>query len=47
MSVDMKDGNPNMDYELHQKSYSLFIKLVKIGTISVAAILILMAIFLL
>ena len=37
------DGN---DYEAHEKTYVGFIALVKWGTISVAAILILMAIFL-
>ncbi len=47
MGIDLKDGNPNMDYELHQKSYALFIKLVKFGSIAVVLILILMAIFLL
>ncbi|MFO1111867.1 MAG: aa3-type cytochrome c oxidase subunit IV [Bradyrhizobium sp.] len=37
------DGN---DYEAHEKTYEGFIMLVKYGTVSVAAIVILMAIFL-
>ena len=37
------DGN---DYPAHEKTYEGFLMLVKWGTISVAAILILMAIFL-
>lgn len=47
MSVDTSQGNENMDYAQHEQTYSLFIGLVKYGTISVIAILILMAIFLL
>ncbi len=46
MSIDMSDGNPNMDYEMHENTYKFFIKLVKYGTATVALILILMAIFL-
>jgi hypothetical protein len=38
------DGN---DYEAHEKTYEGFIMLVKWGTIGVALILILMALFLL
>ena len=37
------DGN---DYQAHEATYEGFIKLVKYGTVSVAVILILMAIFL-
>jgi hypothetical protein len=46
MSVDMSQGNENMDYAQHQRTYELFTGLVKYGSISVIAILILMAIFL-
>jgi hypothetical protein len=47
MTVDMAEANENMDYPQHQETYDLFVKLVKYGTLSVAIILILMAIFLL
>ncbi len=40
-------SDDEMDYEEHDRSYQLFIRLTKIGVISVVAILILMAIFLL
>jgi aa3 type cytochrome c oxidase subunit IV len=46
MTVDMSDGNENMDYAQHQRTYELFTALVKYGTIGVVIILILMAIFL-
>jgi Bacterial aa3 type cytochrome c oxidase subunit IV len=46
MSVDTKQGNPNMDYAAHEQSYNLFITLVKYGAGAVAVILIGMAIFL-
>lgn len=47
MSVDVSEGNENMDYAQHQQTYGAFIGLVKYGTLSVAIILILMALFLL
>jgi hypothetical protein len=47
MSVDMSQGNENMDYAQHQRTYDLFTGLVKYGSISVIVILILMAFFLL
>jgi hypothetical protein len=47
MSVDMSQGNENMDYAQHQRTYDLFTRLVKYGSVSVIVILILMAIFLL
>lgn len=47
MSVDLSDGNENMDYAQHKQTYDLFTGLVKYGTIAVAIILILMALFLL
>lgn len=47
MSVDMSQGNENMDYAQHQRTYDLFVTLVKWGSISVIVTLILMAIFLL
>jgi hypothetical protein len=46
MSVDMSQGNENMDYAQHQRTYDLFIGLVKWGTISVIVILLLMWMFL-
>jgi hypothetical protein len=46
MTVDLSDGNKNMDYAQHQRTYGLFIGLVKYGTVAVVIILILMGIFL-
>jgi hypothetical protein len=46
MTVDMSEGNENMDYAQHQQTFSLFIGLVKYGTLSIAILLILMALFL-
>jgi hypothetical protein len=39
-------GQNNMDYQEHEQTYNLFIKLTQWGTVIVAIILILMAIFL-
>lgn len=47
MTVDMSDGNENMDYAQHERTYELFTGLVKWGTVSAVSVLILMAIFLL
>ena len=47
MSVDMSQGNENMDYAQHQRTYDLFIGLVKWGSLATIGVLILMAIFLL
>lgn len=47
MTVDMSEGNENMDYAQHQRTYELFTSLVKYGTLGVVILLILMAIFLL
>ena len=47
MTVDMSEGNENMDYPQHQQTYDLFIGLVKYGTGTVVLILALMALFLL
>ena len=47
MSVDTSQGNENMDYAQHQRTYDLFTWLVKIGSGVVIVTLILMAIFLL
>jgi hypothetical protein len=46
MTVDVSEGNENMDYAQHQQTYGLFISLVKYGIVSVVVILILMAMFL-
>ena len=46
MTVDMSDGNENMDYAQHQHTYELFTGLFKYGTIAVIIVMILMAIFL-
>jgi len=46
MSVDTSQGNENMDYAQHQRTYDLFIGLVKYGSLATIAILVLMAIFL-
>jgi hypothetical protein len=42
-----KHGHNQMDYQEHEQSYKLFITLTQWGTVIVAIILILMAIFLL
>ena len=47
MTVDMSDGNENMDYAEHQRTYELFTGLVKWGTVSTVIVLILIAFFLL
>ena len=47
MTVDVSEGNENMDYAQHQRTYAVFVDLVKYGTIGVAVILILMAMVLL
>ena len=47
MSVDMSQGNENMDYAQHQRTYDLFIGLVKWSSLATIGVLILMAIFLL
>ena len=46
MSVDTSQGHENMDYAQHQRTYDLFIGLVKYGSLATIAILVLMAIFL-
>jgi Bacterial aa3 type cytochrome c oxidase subunit IV len=46
MSVDTSQGNQNMDYAAHQRSYNLFITLIKYAAGAVAVILIGMALFL-
>ncbi|MCG8444793.1 MAG: aa3-type cytochrome c oxidase subunit IV [Hyphomicrobiales bacterium] len=40
------NGGSQMDYEEHERTYDLFIKLVKYGTAATVIVLILMAIFL-
>jgi hypothetical protein len=47
MSVDTSEGNENMDYAQHQRTYDVFIILVKSASVAVIGTLILMAIFLL
>lgn len=47
MSVDTTQGNENMDYAQHERTYDLFTGLVKYGAGAVIVVLILMAIFLL
>ncbi len=46
MSVNMGEGNPNMDYEAHKRTYAFFGKLVKYGLAAVVVILVSMLIFL-
>lgn len=46
MTVDVSEGNKNMDYAQHVQTYDMFIGLVKYGTVSVVIIVALMAIFL-
>jgi len=47
MSVDMSQGNKNMDYAAHAQSYNLFIRLVQWGAGGTILVLVLMAYFLL
>ncbi len=44
---DRDNHGKNMDYQEHERTYKLFITLTQWGTLTVAIILILMAIFLL
>lgn len=46
MTINTSEGNPNMDYQEHMRTYHGFIKAVQYGSVSVALILFLMAIFL-
>lgn len=46
MSVDTSQGNKNMDYAAHERTYGLFVSLIKYGSIGVALILMGMAMFL-
>ncbi|MGF1620906.1 MAG: aa3-type cytochrome c oxidase subunit IV [Rhodomicrobiaceae bacterium] len=46
MSVDLSEGNENMDYPQHTQTYDLFIALVKWGSYAVIAILFGMWLFL-
>jgi hypothetical protein len=46
MTVDVSEGNKNMDYAQHQQTYDMFIGLLKYSSLSVIIILALMAIFL-
>jgi hypothetical protein len=39
----LSDGHPAMDYAEHEKTYRLFVNLLKYAAISVVAILILLA----
>jgi hypothetical protein len=47
MTVDMSESNENMDKAQHEDTYTLFIALLKYGTVACIAILVFMAIFLL
>ena len=47
MSVDLSEGNENMDYPQHAQTYDLFIGLVKYGSMAVILIVMGMALFLL
>jgi hypothetical protein len=47
MSVDLSEGNENMDYPQHTQTYDLFIGLVKWGSFAVIAVLLGMWLFLL
>ncbi len=46
MSVDTSKGHPAMDYQEHQKTYRLFLKLTQLVIVSVILLLIAMAAFL-
>jgi hypothetical protein len=39
-------GHPAMDYPEHERTYATFVSLTKWGTITICAIMVLMAIFL-
>jgi hypothetical protein len=47
MSVDLTEGNENMDYAQHAQTYDLFVGLVKYSRIAVIITLVGMALFLL
>ncbi len=46
MSVDTSNGQPDMDYNEHEKTYAGFIKVSKYSAIAILTILALMAVFL-
>ena len=46
MSIDTSGGHPAMDYAEHQRTYARFIKGSVVGIGVIAAILVLMALFL-
>ena len=43
----INEPQPTMDYKEHDKTYALFLSMVKYGSIAVTLILVLMALFLL
>ncbi len=45
MPIDTSEGHEAMDYNEHKSSYALFLKGTLITTVSVVALLVLMAIF--
>lgn len=47
MTINPSEGNPNMDYQEHLRTYHGFVKGAQYGVGIIALILILMAIFLL
>lgn len=46
MHIDPKEGSPAMDYAEHLKTYNLFCKLTLYTVVSVAVIMVLLAVFL-
>jgi len=46
MHIDPKEGSPAMDYTEHLKTYNLFCKLALYTVIGVAAVMVLLAVFL-
>jgi hypothetical protein len=45
MKIDPAECHPDMDYDQHQQTYSLFIKMAVWGTLATAALVILLALF--
>jgi hypothetical protein len=45
MKIDPSEGHPAMDYTEHQKTYKLFLKLTLYTIVGVAALMVLLAIF--
>jgi hypothetical protein len=45
MHIDPKEGHPSMDYAEHARTYKLFLKLTLYTIVGVAALMVLLAVF--